>query len=397
MQGHNVNDIHGFAVGFQQAMARLEKSPLSARNKDLIKRFVGFCRKDNITQCTYTNYANILMRIAKRLDKDLDKLNEDDIDSLMIALETEGYKHGYIHNFKKSLKKLYFWLSDGDVPKFIRELKLTTPVNQVEPKDLLTDEEAEQLLRACRNARDRALIAVLLDSGLRVGAVGSLLIDNILLDLHSGTVSPNKDSKSNKTFSKPVPITWSCGYLGQWLSVHPDKDNPKAPLWVNLDYPFGECMSYKNIRIMIKTTAERAGIKKPINPHIFKHRAVSKWILEGFSDQEIKHRGTWAQDSRMMRVYGHFTSEDINKSILQKYGVTKEQVMKVKLTNCPRCNITLPPSSKFCPQCSLALDASAAMEIQQYSRDVPEALQMLQNDPKFQKLLLDAMGEMGKD
>jgi integrase/recombinase XerD len=112
------------------------------------------------------------------------------------------------------MKQLYQWLTDSDSPKFIRELKVTATYEQVEPKDLLTDSEVEKLLGTCRNARDRALIAVLLDSGLRVGAVGSLMVENVELNTNSGIIRPNKDSKSNKTFSKAVPITWSCGYIG---------------------------------------------------------------------------------------------------------------------------------------------------------------------------------------
>lgn len=182
---YNVNDIHGFNIGFQQAMRRLEAAEISDYNKDL------------------------------------DKLNEADVDNLLLLLEAEEFSSSYIRNYKKALKKLNQWLTDGDSPKFIRELKVTATYEQVEPKDLLTDSEVEKLLGVCKNARDRALIAILLDSGLRVGAVGSLMIENVELNTNSGIIRPNKDSKSNKTFAKAVPITWSCGYIGQWLSVHP--------------------------------------------------------------------------------------------------------------------------------------------------------------------------------
>jgi hypothetical protein len=37
MTDHNVNDIHGFNIGFQQAMRRLETAEISDYNKDLDK------------------------------------------------------------------------------------------------------------------------------------------------------------------------------------------------------------------------------------------------------------------------------------------------------------------------------------------------------------------------
>lgn len=155
-------------------------------------------------------------------------------------------------------------------------------------------------------------------------------------------------------------------------------------------------MSYKNIRAMIKQTGKRAGIKKKVNPHMFKHRAVSKWILERFSDQEIKHRATWAMDSRMMAIYGHFTSEDINSNILEHYGIKQSEITQIKLTNCPRCNITLPPGARFCPQCSLTLDTKAAKEIQEKSELLPEVFEVLQKDPIFLRLFEETAKKIAK-
>lgn len=48
-------------------------------------------------------------------------------------------------------------------------------------------------------------------------------------------------------------------------------------------------LSYKAIRITITKIADRAGIKKRVNPHSFRHLAITHWVLDGYNEQEIKH------------------------------------------------------------------------------------------------------------
>ncbi|WP_305065022.1 tyrosine-type recombinase/integrase [Methanococcoides sp.] len=67
------------------------------------------------------------------------------------------------------------------------------------------------------------------------------------------------------------------------------KNEPDAPLWVTLDNNI-QAMSYKSIRVNFKNISKRASIKKPVNPHSFRHLAVTNWILDGLNEQEIKHR-----------------------------------------------------------------------------------------------------------
>jgi len=88
-----------------------------------------------------------------------------------------------------------------------------------------------------------------------------------------------------------------------------------------------------------------------------------------------------------MTIYGHFTSEDINANILEHYGIKQSEITQIKLTNCPRCNITLPPGAKFCPQCSLMLDIKAAKEIQNYEKQIPQLIELLLKSDEAKKLL----------
>jgi len=100
-------------------------------------------------------------------------MTEFDFDNLIDSLERDK-KNDY--NYRKLVKKFFRWYTNDDVPKWVHNIKMPKMVTPVQPSDLLTKKELEKLLAACEHPRDKAMIAVALDSSMRVGALGTLRI-----------------------------------------------------------------------------------------------------------------------------------------------------------------------------------------------------------------------------
>lgn len=393
----NVDDIHAFGKGFASALKRIEESAISDHNKEIIKNFVVFCSGQEIATSTCTIYLNSLHRIAVKVNKELDNIDEPDYNMLLLNLKSGGYKDGYIYQYKKTLKKFFKWRFDDSMPRWVGRIKLKATDTPVQPSDLITKEEIDKLYKACNHPREKAIIAALLDSGMRIGALGSLRIKNIEFNQFGAILFLSKTSQSNKTtVAKGIPITWSTGFLNQWLAMHPDRENPEAPLWVNLKgRDRGKAMSYNTIRKALKDVADRAGIKKRIHPHLFRHTAITGWILEKFSEQEIKHRAGWSKSNRrMFEVYGNFTDHEMNTSIYAHYGLETAQ-KTTKLERCPRCHVVLVSDARVCHQCALILDGNVATQVQNNSQRIPEFFAAMQNDQEFLKDFLEAIAKTG--
>lgn len=390
----NVDDVHSYDTGFIKAMERLESAPTSQINKDKIKGFVMNCRTEKLAKSTITNYLNLLTRMTTRLketgfNKNLDELEQNDFDKLQLHLEdVKKICAGEIRNYKKVTKKFFSWLGNGEPPKWVSKIKLENIDSTVQPSDLLTQADIDKLLAACRHPRNKAFIAVMLDSGMRVGALASTRVKNVEINQYGAILYISKTSRSKKTAApKGIPITWSTGYLNQWLAVHPMKDDPEAPLWTTLNEPY-QAMSYKTIRITIQNIAESAGVKKRVNPHSFRHKAITSWILDGLNEQEVKHRAGWSRGSmQMLKIYANFTDNEINDRIFERYGLKTDEKRQVTLDKCPRCSNVLKPADRFCSQCSLVLDKGVAKDIDEKTKAIPELLAALQHDPEFLKLL----------
>lgn len=399
----NVDDVHAYDSLFIKAMQRLEEADFSDHNKQSLKKFIAQLQRDGLAKSTRTNYLNQLTRMIKNLKKtgfikNLNELDKDSFDDLLTYLDDiAGLSQNEIRNYKKVTKKFFKWLCDDEPPRWVTKLKLETVESPVQPSDLLNQEEVDKLLGACRHPRNKAFIAVMLDSGMRVGALASCRIKNVEFNQYGAIIYISKTSRSKKTAApKGIPITWSTGYLNQWLSVHPMQNDPEAPLWTTINEPF-QPLSYKTIRVTIKNIARDAGIKKRVNPHSFRHKAITSWILDGLNDQQVKHRAGWSKGSmQMLRIYANFTDDEMNNNIFELYGLKTEDKRQVTLERCPRCNNILKPSDRFCSQCSLVLDQSMAEEIKMAGEKVPDALTLLMGDPATQALITEKMKEIIK-
>ncbi len=399
----SVDDVHGFEEGYLRAKERIEKMETSQHNKNLIDKFTVNCRKEGLTKSTITTHINYLKWTIEHLNKmgftkDIDQLEQDDFDHFLIYLEDEvSASKGTIRNYKKTTKKFYRFITDDDLPKWVQKLKLQNVETPVQPSDLPSKEDINKMIEACTNARDKAIVTVLYDGGLRPGALASCRIKNVAKNDYGSIIYLSKTSKANKTTPpKGIPLTWSSGFLEQWIAVHPLREDPDAPLWITLDKNQTP-MSYKTMRVTIKKIAKRAGIESRFYPYLLRHTAITNWVLDGLNEQEIKHRAGWSRGSdRMLKVYANFTDQEINENIYEKYGLKTENKRHVTLHKCPRCSNVLRPEDRFCSQCSLVLDQDMNAEMEKSREQIPASMQLLMDDPDIKNMLSTKMSEMQK-
>lgn len=364
-----------------RALNSLKCNDCSERNKELLQRYVKFCKNRGNRKSTITADLVMAIRMSGFFKMDMDSITEADFDRLTDHLEA-GKKDDF--GYRKFIKKFLRWTTGDNLPKWVKDMKVPHKNTPVQPSDLLTKEEIDRLLNACTHSRDKAMIATLLDSGMRIGALGTLRIKGVQLNSAGAVLYMSTTGKNQKTTApKPFPITWSTGYLTAWLDVHPNKGNPDAPLWVSVYSKFvGQPMSYNALVQQLRVIVKRSGIKKNIHFHLFRHQKITDMILKRFSDQQIKFQAGWTQDSsRMMKVYGNFQDEDMIKSIYSHYGLTPGDEKQITLEKCPRCHVVLVPEARVCHQCALVLDASLDKERQAIEEDVAKnaILKMMEN------------------
>jgi site-specific recombinase XerD len=379
-----IGDISSTDIKLKAALKRLKESVILAGNKQLISNFYFSLRRENLkknTQISHINTLRVTCELYEKIGiiKILPEITLHDFDTFLFYLEDDKkYKPGTINIFKKSFKKFMKWHYGEQVPQWIhREIKLVKCPEIIQPRDVPTREEFSAFLEAAKHPRDRAIIAVCADGGIRIGALLSCTVGSVADSEYGAIIYLSREGQNKTTQAKGIPLTWSSGYLQQWLAIHPLREDTNAPLWTTLKHRSGhvEALSYEGAyQMFLQIEKHLHGCKKHIYPHMMRHYAVTAWILDGLHEQAINHRAGWVRDSKqMMKVYGNFADADMNAHIFEHYGLKTENSREVNLKKCPRCNNVLKPGDRFCSQCSLVLDQAALQDMQTYEEDFRRA------------------------
>ena len=295
--------------------------------------------------------------MSEWLGKDFRQATQDDLLDLVSLIDAKNYAEYTKYDFKVVLKMFYKWLlgKDEDFPKVIKWLKPRLKGGKFKlPEELLTVEEVEKLAGACTNARDKALVLILYESGCRIGELMYLKLKNVQFDNYGAVLLVN-----GKTGSRRVRIIATVQVLTQWLQEHPDKGNPNAPLWpARLGHYVAEPCSYPSILAMLKRTMKAAKIQKRVYPHLFRHSRATA-LASKLTEAQMKEYFGWTQGSDMAATYVHLSGRDVDSTLLQMYSLKEKQedkTAKLDVKICRRCKERNSPAQEFCGKCGNPLD-----------------------------------------
>jgi site-specific recombinase XerD len=388
-------DLYNYSQRLNRKLEEIKNSKeISKHNKEKIIQFQRSCLANGLSKARMLRYLNDIPRVAKKLDKDFEKVNKTDIEKIMAEIETMDLAPATKTSYAVSLKKFYKWLNGGEeYPKCVKWLRTTEKENNNKlPEELLTDEEVKKIIEVALNSRDRGLISTLWESGCRIGELLTMKIKHVSFEKGFTRISIN-----GKTGMRRVPLVDSTPYLAEWFENHPYKNDPNAPLWisigtVNHHKPF----EYAACRKMLKELATKAGITKAVNPHALRHgRATIN--ANHFTEAQMNQYFGWKQGSDISRVYVHMSGRDVDSAVLKMKGLkTQEETVEKTLSpkKCPRCGIMNKSIGKFCTRCGMALDLKVAMELKDASEGIDEYFAKILEDDDIKSLIVSKLKGM---
>ena len=400
------NDIYNYTHKLEVAKKKLENAPISDRNRELIQQFDRSCSMEGLSKPRRIKLISTLIILAsKYLKKDFDAATKEDVEDVVIKIDSrEDCSPWTKHSYKVIIKKFYKWLKFGDgyrtavdYPAIVSWLRCNLKKKdqpRIKASDILTEEEVKKLIDVAEHSRDRAFISMLYELGARIGEVGSLRIKELARDKHGYIVD-----LEGKTGHRTPRIVISDPYITHWLNVHPLKKKPDAPLWVRIGNRVkGEKMKYGAFRELVLRLAARAGIKKRVYHHLFRHTRVTHLLInKRINEAQAKVYFGWVPDSKMLSEYSHLISSDVNEAILAMHGIKtdkqKESLFKPK--QCPRCSIINSKDACFCHKCGSILDVNTAVELDEQRRSADDLMTELMKDPEVQRLLARKVVDMG--
>ncbi|RLI79176.1 integrase [Archaeoglobales archaeon] len=351
---------------------------ISIKNKDLFLRFRRHLIAEGHSDAHIDKLLSALRILLENVDFDLEEAEKEDIEEIVAWINQREVSEETKRQYKIMIKLLYKWLNNGEYPDKVRWIKTTAKQrNNTLPKDILTEKDVKKLIEAAENPRDKAFIALLWETGARIGELYDLRVGDFQDHRHGLQIVI-----TGKTGARRLPLIESVPYIRAWLNMHPGNTNREAPAWINLGTKNrGEKVGYRALYKMLKETAEKAGIRKPINPHHFRHSRAT-YLANRFTEAQLCEWFGWVQGSDIAARYVHLSGRDIDDAYAMLHGIKEAEEVKLsKLTpvKCPRCFESNAPDANFCYRCGQALNLDAAMKVEEAESKLMETFASLQD------------------
>ncbi|MBN2331063.1 MAG: tyrosine-type recombinase/integrase [Candidatus Aenigmarchaeota archaeon] len=385
---------------FERRLARLHKQLRASKeypeNKRAILKFSDFCFSEGLGIRRVIKYIYTLRAIDNQLGKDFRRCNREDIQELVRKIERSDYSDWTKHDVRVTLKKFFRWLrGTEEYPHEVRWIKTGfTNRHRKLPEELLTQEEIHAMIAAAMSTRDRAFIAMLYESGCRIGEVLGMQIRHINQHPHGFQISVN-----GKTGPRRLLLIACAQYVTDWLNEHPRRRNPAAPLWITSHSNVNR-IAYTQAHTILKNAARRAQIEKSVNPHNFRHSRATH-LATCLTEAQMNEYFGWVQGSDMASTYVHLSGRDIDNALLKMHNkpIPKEDESNNKFTimDCPRCKHSNPPGHRFCSRCGTVLDEETANAIVQKELDRKKADEMMDRliqDQEFREVLKRKLAQL---
>jgi len=250
-------------------------------------------------------------------------------------------------DYKSILKMLLHWMGkDGDW------IKSKIPKRDIQPEDMLDQADVNAMIDAAKSLRDKAFIATLFEGGFRVGELAGARIKDVVID-SQGTILMVR----GKTGLRRVRLVTSTPFISQWINAHPGRNDRESPLWVYSDRM--EPLRYPAIRKQLTEIAQKAGIKKKVNPHNFRHSRAT-YLASRLTEAQMEKYLGWEHGSDMPRIYVHMSGRDVDAAIMEMYGLGgSEKKIEETVKKCPFCETMNSIEAKFCYMCKRPLEITA--------------------------------------
>ena len=302
---------------------RYELSNTQIVGNAILRRYVQYLRLER----SYT--PNTLDAYLKDLQKLLNYYSDEGIDFRQVtlkqldgfakALQELGVGPRSVARILSGVRSFYRFLTiekevETDPTELLESPKLGKHLPEVLSLPEIDAIEAAIDLSKPEGVRDLAIVEVLFSCGLRISELCSLKLSELYLE--EGYIRVHGKGRKERL----VPIGDSAiDRLRQWFVVRQGcKVKPGEDDFVFVSLRRGKRLSRISLFVYIKEYAAKAGIRKNISPHTFRHSFATQ-LLEGGANLRAIQAMLGHEDIGTTEIYMHVDKTHLRREILEHH------------------------------------------------------------------------------
>lgn len=256
-----------------------EKSKPDISNYDYLEMFIAAKKIEGCSDRTVAYYKTTVEHLLKDITTPIRKITTDDIRGYLASYHDNGKcSKTTVDNIRRNISSFFSWLEEEDYilkspMKRIHKIKTMQLV-----KETISDEVIERLRDACKCKRDLAMVDLLYSTGIRVGELVRLNIEDVSFEERECVVFGKGDKERKVYFDAKAKL-----HLMEYIK---ERDDNNPALFVSLDAPHTR-LKISGVEIRIRRLGRSISVEK-IHPHKFRRTMATRAIDKGMPIEQVQ-------------------------------------------------------------------------------------------------------------
>lgn len=303
-RAHNIfvdySAMRFFTLPQRQEVRKNRPAPQFTRSqKKVLHEYVAYLRGQRLSESSVRTYYNFVLKLVDFIgEKPFTELKSRDIELFVEQrIAAENYA---ISTHRQCISAIKHFLDLYNCSE-IESKDIQRPQKSRYLPTVLSKEEVIMLLRATRNLKHRAILAMIYSGGLRIGELLELKLAQIDVLRRQIFIKNSKGRKDRVVVlaESMLPL------LNNYLSTF-------CPHIYFAEGQGGGPYSAQSIRAFLLNSCRRAGIKKKVTPHTLRHSYATHMLENGIDLRYIQELLGHSKPETTM-IYTHVSRKDIMK------------------------------------------------------------------------------------
>lgn len=248
-------------------------------NLEFLRLFLDAKKVEGCSERTIKYYKDTLEHFMTVIDTPARKITTEEVRTYLANYQqSHGCSNVTVDNVRRNISSFFSWLEEEDYilkspMKRIHKIKTRTVV-----KHVISDEGIEKLRDNCSTKRDLAIIDLLYSTGIRVGELVNLNVDDIDLEDRECVVYGKGDKERRVYFDAKAKV-----HIEDYIKSR--EDNNEA-LFVTLDAPH-ERLKISGVEIRLRQLGRQLKLER-IHPHKFRRTMATRAIDKGMPIEQVQ-------------------------------------------------------------------------------------------------------------
>ena len=260
---------------FSESEAKREE----IENREYLQLFLEAKKIEGCSERTIQYYRVTIEKLLQYIETPIRRITTEEIRRYLVEYQQiNNCTKVTVDNVRRNISSFFSWLEEEDYilkspMKRIHKIKTKQQV-----KETISDEAIEQLRDHCECSRDLAIIDFLYSTGIRVGELVNLNIEDVNFEARECIVFGKGDKERKVYFDAKAKI-----HLQDYLNSRID-NNPA--LFVTLDAPFDR-LKISGVEIRMRMLGRKLNMGK-IHPHKFRRTMATRAIDKGMPIEQVQ-------------------------------------------------------------------------------------------------------------